>query len=57
MYEQKCRYVLADVKAMRDKIKGVAASLKDFGLDPQAGKAKYVYSITVGVSLQPAYDS
>lgn len=42
VHSKQCHYVLSDAKAMRDKIRGVLAVLKDFSLDPTAGKAKYV---------------
>lgn len=44
VYSHQCGYTLTDVQAMHDKMRAVFKVLPGGGLDPAAGKAKYVQS-------------
>ena len=48
VYSQQCGYVLSDTQAIRDKmLRAIAllSTMKDRGLDPNAGKARSVRSL------------
>lgn len=42
MYSQQCGYALTDVQAMHDKMRTLLKVLPGGGLDPTAGKSRYV---------------
>lgn len=42
MYSQQCGYALTDVQAVHDKMRTLFKVLPGGGLDPTAGKARYV---------------
>lgn len=44
VYNQQCGYALADVQTMHDRMKSILKVIHGSGLDPAAGKAKYVPS-------------
>lgn len=47
VYNQQCGYTLTDVQTMHDKMRSMLKAMPGGGLDPTAGKAKFVIQSTV----------
>lgn len=43
VYSQQCGYTLLDVQAMHDRMRQMLRSVPAGGLDPTAGKARFVF--------------
>jgi hypothetical protein len=44
VYSQQCLYVLSDIHSFREKMKGIAQIMKEFELDADVGRTRYVKS-------------
>lgn len=46
VYNQQCGYTLMDVQTMHDRMKSILKVIHGAGIDPSAGKAKYVDAVS-----------